>query len=30
LKKRGLEVKIVGGVPEVRDPDGTVIRFSER
>ena len=30
LKKRGLEVKIVGGVPEVRDPDGTAIYFSER
>lgn len=30
LKKRGLEVKIVNRVPEVRDPDGTVISFSER
>ncbi|MFY9724158.1 MAG: VOC family protein [Bryobacteraceae bacterium] len=30
LKKRGLELKITGGVPEVRDPDGTVICFSER
>jgi catechol 2,3-dioxygenase-like lactoylglutathione lyase family enzyme len=30
LKKRGLEVKITGGVPEVRDPDGTALSFSER
>jgi len=30
LKKRGLEVKLAGGVAEVRDPDGTVIRFCER
>ncbi len=30
LKKRGLEVKLTGGVPEVRDPDGTVISFRER
>ncbi|MGD0667336.1 MAG: VOC family protein [Bryobacteraceae bacterium] len=30
LKTRGLEVKITGGIPEVRDPDGTVISFSER
>ena len=30
LKKRGLEVRIAGGVPEVRDPDGAVISFSER
>ena len=30
LKKRAIEVKIVNGVPEVRDPDGTVISFSER
>ena len=30
LKKRGLEVKLVGGVAEVRDPDGSVISFSER
>jgi len=30
LKKRGLEVKLSGGVPEVRDPDGTLISFSGR
>jgi len=30
LKKRGLEVKLVDGVPEVRDPDGAAISFSER
>jgi catechol 2,3-dioxygenase-like lactoylglutathione lyase family enzyme len=30
LKKRGLEVKLTGGIPEVRDPDGTAIAFSER
>jgi catechol 2,3-dioxygenase-like lactoylglutathione lyase family enzyme len=30
LKKRGLEVKTVGGVPEVRDPDGAALSFSER
>jgi hypothetical protein len=30
LKRRGLEVKIAGGVTEVRDPDGTAIDFSER
>jgi catechol 2,3-dioxygenase-like lactoylglutathione lyase family enzyme len=30
LKKRGLEVKLAGGVTEVRDPDGTSISFSKR
>jgi catechol 2,3-dioxygenase-like lactoylglutathione lyase family enzyme len=30
LKKRGLEVKLADGVAEVRDPDGTVVCFSER
>ena len=30
LKRRGLEVKMAGGVTEVRDPDGTAIDFSER
>jgi len=30
LKKRGLEVKIAGGIAEVRDPDGTVIVFAEK
>jgi catechol 2,3-dioxygenase-like lactoylglutathione lyase family enzyme len=30
LKKRGLEGKLAGGGAEVRDPDGTVIRFCER
>ena len=30
LKKRGLAVKLASGVAEVRDPDGAVIRFTER
>ncbi|MGO9230643.1 MAG: VOC family protein [Bryobacteraceae bacterium] len=30
LKKRGLEVKLAGGIAEVRDPDGAVIFFTER
>jgi catechol 2,3-dioxygenase-like lactoylglutathione lyase family enzyme len=30
LKKRGLEVKLARGAAEVRDPDGTIIRFCER
>jgi catechol 2,3-dioxygenase-like lactoylglutathione lyase family enzyme len=29
LKKRGLEVTLKGGVPEVRDPDGTIVSFDE-
>ena len=30
LRKRGLDVKLSGGAAEVRDPDGTVIRFTAR
>jgi catechol 2,3-dioxygenase-like lactoylglutathione lyase family enzyme len=30
LKKRGLDVKLSGGVPAVRDPDGVAISFSDR
>jgi catechol 2,3-dioxygenase-like lactoylglutathione lyase family enzyme len=30
LRKRGLDVRLAGGAAEVRDPDGAIVRFSER
>jgi catechol 2,3-dioxygenase-like lactoylglutathione lyase family enzyme len=30
LRKRGLDANVAGGAAEVRDPDGTVIRFTTR